>query len=357
MRGNTFGEVFTIATAGESHGVGIAAIIDGVPAGISLAREDIQHDLDRRRPGQNEFTTPRNEADLVKIQSGVFEDKTTGAPISLFIPNTNVRSTDYDQVRDVFRPGHADIAYALKYGNRDPNGGGRSSFRVLSVAVAAGAIAKKITPGISYTAFVDQIGSIRANIDGTPTTKEIEASPIRCPDISASSQMEDLIQQVQEEGDSIGGCIRFVIDNIDAGLGEPIFNKLHAKLGSAILNINAVVGIEFGDGFALASKKGSEYNDEILNRSWKGITTETNRSGGIQGGISTGMPIVGRVAFHATSSIKKQQRSVNSANEPAIVSTEGRHDPCVLPRAVPAVEAMAALVIADFTQLQKLDRI
>ncbi len=354
MRGNSFGEVFTITTSGESHGPSIDAIVDGVPAGISLDVDDIQRDLDRRRPGQNEFTTPRKEADAVQIRSGLYRGETTGAPISLSIPNTNTRSEDYSEIDQKYRPGHADVTYDMKYGRRDPNGGGRSSYRVMSVAVAAGAIAKKITDA-RFTAFVDQIGPVSASILGTPTSEEIEASPIRCPDKSASKHMQAIISEAAKTGNSIGGCIQFVIDNVEAGLGEPIFNKLDAKLSMVMMLINATMGVEIGSGFRTAQMRGTDYNDAILAKNDQRIATRTNNAGGIQGGISTGMPITGRVAFHPTSSVEAEQETVDSNGKPTTISVKGRHDPCVLPRAVPAVEAMAALVIADFTLLRRLD--
>lgn len=356
MRGNTFGEVFTVTTAGESHGPEITTIIDGVPSGLTITPEIIQADLDRRRPGQNEYTTPRDEKDQLRITSGVYQNTSTGAPITLSIPNTNTRSEDYAATNHLYRPGHADITYDLKYGLRDPNGGGRSSYRVMVGLVAAGAIAKQFIHPVAITAFVDQIGNIRADVDGTPTTNKIEQSPIRCPDPVASAQMQELILEATEAGDSIGGSIAFVVDGVEAGLGEPIFGKVNSRLGAAMLAINATTGVEFGWGFEAARLKGSEYNDPILEKQPNKVVTATNNSGGTQGGITNGMPITGRVAFHPTASISANQDTVDTCGEPATISIEGRHDPCVLPRAVPAVEAMAALVIADLTMLRRLDK-
>lgn len=356
MRGNTFGEVLTVTVAGESHGPQITAIVDGVPAGLPLTEADIQRDLDRRRPGQNEFTTPRDESDTVAISSGVYGGETTGTPIALHIPSHNTRSEDYDELRDTYRPGHADSTYDLKYGLRDPDGGGRSSFRVFAGVVAAGAVAKRIIPETKITAYVDQIGPIRAYVDDVPTEEMIEASPLRCPEPDASDDMERYLQRIKTIGDSTGGVVAFIIENAGLGLGEPIFGKLQARLGAALLSINATTGVQFGAGFSAPSLRGSEYNDPILGLENNSIKTTTNNAGGSLGGISTGMPIFGRVAFRPTSSIAKEQSTISRSGAQTTIYVEGRHDPCVVPRAVPAVEAMATLVVADLTLLRRLDR-
>ena len=355
---NTFGNLLRLTTSGESHGPEISCVLDGVPSGIPLSTADIQGDLNRRAPGQSKYTTPRKEPDLIEIRSGVYDGQTTGSSISLAVQNTNTKSEDYDDIAQTFRPGHADATLYLKYGLRDPRGGGRSSYRTLVVAVAAGAIAKRMNPNTTYTAFVDQIGPIRASIDGIPTQEEVEASPVRCPDLAASERMEQLISEVATDGDSIGGALSFVIEGAGHSLGEPAFGKLSARLAHAMMSINATKGFEIGLGANVAELRGSQYNDAILEVSQKnGVVTRTNNAGGILGGISTGMPITGRVQFHPTASISIPQDTVDVHGDFQVIITEGRHDPCVLPRAVPAVEAMAALVVADLTLQNRISRI
>ena len=350
MSGNTFGKIFKITTCGESHGGCVAGIIDGCPAGLELSEADIQSDLDRRKPGQSALTTPRSEADEITILSGVFEGRTTGTPILLLAKNKDANPSDYDQLKDKFRPSHADYTYITKYGFRDWRGSGRASARETLARVAAGAVAKKFLKqqaGIEFISYVEQVGSIKSDIAYQDVTYEmIESNLIRCPDQSKAAEMISLVEQIRDAGDSIGGVIRGVIRNVPAGLGEPVFDKVAAELGKGILSINAVKGFEFGSGFAGVELKGSEHNDTFYNDHGV-VRTKTNYSGGTQGGISNGEDIHFRVAFKPVATIMKEQDTLNEKLEDVKLMASGRHDPCVLPRAVPIVDAMAALVIAD----------
>ncbi|MCZ2100112.1 MAG: chorismate synthase [Chitinophagales bacterium] len=347
MAGNSFGNIFKITTYGESHGPGIGVVIDGCPSGIELDLTFIQAELDRRKPGQSKLVTQRKENENFVIQSGVFEGKTTGAPISIFIPNEDQRSKDYAHLADAYRPSHADYTYQMKYGHRDYTGGGRSSARETAARVAAGAVAKTLlkTYQIEIYAFVSQIGNLKIQSESIDYTK-IESNEVRCPNEAVAKDMADLILKTKKEGDTIGGIVACHILNCPIGLGDPVFDKLHADLGKAMLSINAVKGFEIGSGFSSVTMKGSEHNDIFYNEGGH-IKTKTNHSGGIQGGISNGMPITFRVAFKPVSTLMQPQPSVNSSGEEVVLEGRGRHDACVVPRAVPIVEAMAALVIAD----------
>ena len=342
--GSTFGTIFRVSTFGESHGVAIGGIIDGVPSNVPIDIEAIQLELDRRKPGQSEIVTQRKESDRVQILSGIFEGKTTGTAIGFLIPNTDQKSKDYDHIKDVFRPSHADYTYSKKYGNRDYRGGGRSSARETACRVVAGAIAKQILEreGISIVAYVDQVGSIK--LTGPIDYNEINNNVVRCPNKKDAEQMIELIQEVRKKGDTIGGSIVCQINQVPAGLGEPVFDRLHADLGKAMLSINAVKGFEYGSGFSCVEMKGSEHND-IFNTDG---STQTNHSGGIQGGISNGMPINMRIAFKPVATIIQEQQSISTSNQQVTMEGKGRHDPCVVPRAVPIVESMAAITILDF---------
>ena len=345
MAGNTFGNIFKVTTFGESHGEAIGGIIDGCPAGIELDFEAIQKEMDRRKPGQSSIVTQRKESDIVKFQSGIFEGKTTGTPIGFTIKNKDYKSNDYSHIKDVYRPSHADYVYEQKYGIRDYRGGGRSSARETACRVAAGAIAKQLIPDIKINAFVSSVGDIFIDkpyqaLDFTLT----ETNNVRCPDASTAEKMEAYIKEVRKEGDTVGGTITCVIQNVPVGLGEPVFDKLHAELGKAMLSINAVKGFEYGSGFCGAKMKGSEHND-VFNSDG---STKTNLSGGIQGGISNGMDIYFRVAFKPVATLIQSQQSIDKAGNEVELIGKGRHDPCVVPRAVPIVEAMAALVITDY---------
>ena len=352
--GNSFGKLFSITTFGESHGAAIGVIIDGCPSNIPVDLDFIQYELDKRRPGQSKITTQRKESDTVQILSGTFEGKTTGTPIAMLIPNEDQRSKDYSHNTDTFRPSHADYTYHVKYGIRDHRGGGRSSARETAARVAAGAIAKLLLKhlGIDIFAHVSAVGDITApNVDVrdlNELTAIRESNPVRCADPATAAQMTTLIDGVRKDGDTVGGKISCIIRNCPVGLGEPVFDKLHADLGKAMLSINAVHGFEYGSGFAGAAMRGSEHND-IFIPALKGeqIRTVTNFSGGIQGGISNGMDINFHVAFKPVATIIQNQATVNSSGEAAEIQGKGRHDPCVVPRAVAIVEAMAALVIAD----------
>lgn len=349
MPGNTFGQIFRITTFGESHGEMIGVIIDGCPAGLEIDFDFVQKELDRRKPGQSSITSQRKESDTVKFVSGIFNGKTTGAPIAAIIPNEDTREKDYENLENTFRPSHADYVYEMKYGIRDYRGGGRSSARETAARVVAGAIAKVLLKkyGITITAYVSKAGEIILQKNYTELNLEdAEKNIVRCPDETTAQKMIELIEKTRIEGDSIGGIISCVIKNSPAGLGEPVFDKLHADLGKAMLSINAVQGFEYGSGFDGAEKKGSLNNDEFLNKDGK-IITKTNFSGGIQGGISNGMDIYFNVAFKPVATIMKGQKSVNKQGEEITFEAKGRHDPCVLPRAVPIVEAMAAIVLAD----------
>ncbi len=351
MAGNSFGQLFRISTFGESHGGAVGVVVDGCPPGLALCAADIQTQLDRRKPGQSEITTPRKEEDTISIQSGVFEGQTTGTPILLVANNKNVRSEDYHHLRDILRPSHADFTYMAKYGRRDWRGSGRASARETLARVASGAIAQKYLKerlGIRILSYVEQVGDIKASIALEDLTLEaIESNSARCPDTSAATRMIELIKQVQSEGDSIGGIIRGAITGVPCGLGEPVFDKLHADLGKAMLSINAAKGFDVGSGFASSNLRGSQHNDPFVKDAGGAIRTRTNHAGGVLGGISTGEAILFRVAFKPVATISKQQDTVTNNGIPTSLSAHGRHDPCVLPRAVPIVDAMAALVLMD----------
>lgn len=350
MPGNSFGTLFKITTCGESHGGAIGVIVDGCPPGLDLSEADIQAELDRRKPGQSSITTPRQEADQVHILSGVFEGKTTGTPILLLAYNTDAKPKDYEALKDVYRPSHADFTYLKKYGRRDFRGSGRASARETWARVAAGAIAKKYLKQhlqIEILSFVQQVGTIEAEVDLQQVTREaIESNSIRCPDLQTAHQMIDFIERLQQEGDSIGGVIKGLIRNVPAGLGEPVFDKLSADLGKAMLSINAAKGFEIGSGFEGVSMRGSEHNDPFILEEGR-LKIEKNQAGGTLGGISTGEDIYFRVAFKPVSTLGRIQKTLNLNNEEVSLSVTGRHDPCVLPRAIPIVDAMAALVIMD----------
>lgn len=353
MSGNIYGTLFRLATYGESHGPAIGGVIDGCPAGIALDFEAIQRDLNRRKPGQSAIVTQRKEPDEVSFYSGIFEGKTTGTPIGFAIHNTNQKSHDYSHIKDSYRPSHADYVYDEKYGIRDYRGGGRSSARETASRVVAGAIAKQFLAPISIQAYVSSVGTLTMN---TPPSQvdfsTIEENPVRCPDPKMAEEMEAYIKQIRKEGDTVGGIITCVIKNVPVGLGEPAFDKLHAELGKAMLSINAVKGFEYGSGFEGTQMKGSKHND-LFNTDG---TTQTNRSGGIQGGISNGMDIYFNVAFKPVATIMQHQETINSKGEKVDMQGKGRHDPCVVPRAVPIVEAMAALVLADFSLLKRTNK-
>lgn len=345
MAGNSFGTIFRLTSFGESHGAAIGGVIDGVPSNIEIDVSKIQEELNRRRPGQSTIVTQRKEADEVKILSGIFENKTTGAPIGFMIENTNQKSKDYSHLKDRYRPSHADYTYDKKFGHRDYRGGGRSSARETASRVVAGAIAKQILAqkGIQINAFVDQVGTIKMPADAKYDIKIAEQNDVRCPIPELASEMETLIKSIRKSGDTIGGAIRCIVNGVPVGLGSPVFDKLHADLGKAMLSINAVKGFEFGSGFAGIEMKGSEHNDIIA----EDQSTQTNFSGGIQGGISNGQPIYFRVAFKPVATIMKDQQSIDAAGNEITVAGKGRHDPCVVPRAVVIVEAMAAITILD----------
>lgn len=346
---NTFGKLFKLTTFGESHGEAIGGVVDGCPAGINIDIDYIQSELDRRKPGQSAITTSRKEADRVEILSGVFEGKSTGCPIGFIVRNSNQRSADYDNMKDVFRPSHADYTYYSKYGIRDHRGGGRSSARITISRCVGGAIAKLVLKqlGISVKAYTSQVGNIILDNDYRKYDLDtIEQNIVRCPDKDKAEEMIKLISEVKAQGDTIGGTITCVIKGCPAGLGEPEFDKLNAILGCAMLGINAAKGIEFGEGFGMTTKRGSEVNDLFYNENGH-IATKTNNSGGIQGGISNGEDIYFRVAFKPVATLLKDQKTVDKNGEEVILKAKGRHDPCVLPRAVPIVEAMAAMTILD----------
>lgn len=351
MAGNSFGQLFRITTFGESHGGAVGCVIDGCPPGLEISEEEIQIELDRRKPGQSKITTPRKEADRIKILSGVFEAKTTGTPILVLAYNEEFKPEDYLELKEIFRPSHADYTYETKYGFRDWRGSGRASARETLARVAAGAIAKKYLKqklGIEILSFVEQIGNIKTDVDFNKVTpKNIESNIVRCPDQKTAGKMIKLVETVRNEGDSIGGVIRGVIKNVPAGLGEPVFDKINADLGKAMLSINAVKGFEIGSGFAGTKLKGSMHNDEFYMDKNGKIRTKTNNAGGTLGGISNGETIYFRVAFKPVSTIKKEQKTVSRNKKEVNLQAAGRHDPCVLPRAVPIVDAMAALVIID----------
>lgn len=351
---NSIGRLFRLTTFGESHGDSIGGILDGCPAGLSLDFELIQSELDRRKPGQSTITTERKESDIVKFHSGIFEGKTTGASIGFSIVNSNQNSKDYSHLKDSYRPSHSDFTYSKKYGLRDYRGGGRSSARETANWVVAGAIAKQLLSQVKINAYVSSVGPVfidknYSELDFSKT----ENNTVRCPDEATAQRMIELIESVKSEGDTVGGVISCVVQNAGIGLGEPIFNKLHANLGHALLSINAVKGVEFGSGFCASEMRGSEHND-LFNTDG---TTKTNRSGGIQGGISNGMDIYFRVAFKPASTIMQSQQSINNSGEEIALDAKGRHDPCVVPRAVPIVEAMTAMVLADFYLLNRTSKL
>lgn len=356
MAGNTFGRLFTITSFGESHGKGLGVIIDGCPSGIPIREEDIQRDLDRRRPGQSRIVTQRKEKDQIQILSGLFEGVTTGTPIGMIILNEDQKSRDYDHIKDSFRPSHADYTYHTKFGHRDYRGGGRSSARETAMRVAAGSVAKAVLAkvGITIQGYVSQVGSIR--IDDNPENHDLtltETNIVRCPDPVKAEEMENLIMKTRKAGDTIGGVVTCVIHNTPVGLGEPVFDKLHADLAKAVMSINACKGFEIGSGFAGVSMNGSRHNDKFYTTEDGKVRTETNNSGGIQGGISNGMPIYFRAAFKPVATVIQPQETINKDGEEVTIEGRGRHDPCVVPRAVPIVEAMAALTLVDHLLMQQ----
>ncbi|MDO8522063.1 MAG: chorismate synthase [bacterium] len=351
MAGNSFGQLFRITTFGESHGGAVGVVVDGCPPGIEITEEEIQVALDRRRPGQSKITTPRKEADKIHILSGYFEGKTTGTPVLMMVLNEDTKPEDYLALKDLYRPSHADFTYEAKYGARDWRGSGRASARETLARVAAGAIAQKYLKeklGIEIISYVDQVGDIHADVDfNTVTAKDVESNIIRCPDQKSAEKMIALVEKVKSEGDSVGGVVRGVIRNVPVGLGEPVFDKLNADLGKAMLSINAVKGFDIGLGFRSVGMRGSEHNDPFYTDKDGTIHTKTNNAGGTIGGISSGETIHFRVVFKPVSTIKKEQDTVKKGGEATKLEASGRHDPCVLPRAIPIVDAMSALVIMD----------
>ena len=356
---NTYGHIFTLTTFGESHGAAVGGVVDGMPAGIEVDLDFIQHELDRRRPGQSAITTSRQEPDQVELLSGVFEGRTTGCPIGFIVRNQNQHSGDYDNLRSLFRPSHADFTYHYKYGTRDHRGGGRSSARITLSRVVAGALAKLALRqlGISIQAFTSQVGTVSLDHDYRHYDLSLtESNAVRCPDAAKAAQMEQLIREVKAAGDTIGGIVSCVVSGCPPGLGEPEFDKLHAALGQAMLSINAVKGFDYGAGFAGVSQRGSEQND-VFRSVGDDIVTATNNSGGIQGGISNGQDIYFRVAFKPVATLLQEQQTVDVDGRATTFAAHGRHDPCVLPRAVPVVEAMAAMTLLDHYLLSKMVRI
>ena len=359
MAGNSIGEIFRITTFGESHGEAIGVVIDGCPAGLHIDLAFLQQELDRRKPGQSSITTSRKENEQFRIISGVFEQKSTGAPIAILIPNEDAKSSDYEQIKEIYRPSHADYTFDAKYGIRDYRGGGRSSARETAARVVAGAIAKLLLKHyhINVTAYVSEIGKIKCSTEyALLNLADAEKSLVRCPDKTVSDAMIKSIEKAKKEGDSLGGIIKCIVSGMPAGLGEPVFDKLHADIGKAVLSINAVKGFEYGSGFAGTKMKGSEHNDTFTNQNGKVVTT-TNYSGGIQGGISNGMDFYCNVAFKPTATIAHLQQSVDKKGNQVEVAVKGRHDPCVVPRAVPIVESMIALTIADYLLRNKTTRL
>lgn len=353
MSGNRFGKIFSVTTFGESHGPALGGVIDGCPAGIELDFDAITTDLQRRKPGQSKIVTQRKEEDEVEFLSGIFEGKTTGASIGFIIRNTNQKSHDYDHIKNNYRPSHADFTFDQKYGFRDYRGGGRSSARETASRVVAGAVAKQLLSEVRFQAYVSAVGPIALDKEYQELDLSlIESNVVRCPDPEKAQEMIDYITKIKKDGDTVGGVVTCVIQNVPVGLGDPVFDKLHADLGKAMLSINAVKGFEYGSGFEGCKLRGSEHND-LFNADG---TTQTNRSGGIQGGISNGMDIVFRVAFKPVATIMQKQSSINNRNEEIVLEAKGRHDPCVVPRAVPIVEAMAALVLADAWLVNKTVR-
>jgi len=354
MAGNTFGTLFRLTTFGESHGEAIGGVIDGCPAGLELDVEAIQKELDRRRPGQSAIVTQRKEPDSVSLHSGVFEGKTTGTPIGFIIFNTNQKPRDYGHIKDSYRPSHADYVYDQKYGFRDYRGGGRSSARETASRVVAGAVAKQLLGDITINAYVSQVGELTLDKPYHELDFDlIETNAVRCPDPEMAAKMEKYIKAIKKEGDTIGGVISCVAKNVPIGLGEPVFDKLHAELGKAMLSINAVKGFEYGSGFDGVKMKGSAHNDAFNADG----TTTTNRSGGVQGGISNGMDIYFNVAFKPVATLLQEYETIDNQGNKVTAQGRGRHDPCVVPRAVPIVEAMAALVLADHWLLARTNKI
>jgi chorismate synthase len=355
MAGNTFGHSFRLTTFGESHGAAIGGVLDGVPANFLLDLELVQRELDRRKPGQSALVSQRKESDTVQFLSGIFEGKTTGSPIGFTIQNEDQKSKDYSHLKDNYRPSHADFVYDKKYGHRDYRGGGRSSARETACRVVAGAIAKQFLAslGVSIFAYVDQVGSVKIPDNMRIDFSKIDSNLVRCPDEKAAAEMDALIREVRSQGDTIGGAIRCVAFGVPVGLGEPVFDKLHADLGKAMLSINAVKGFEIGSGFSSIAMRGSEHNDIFISEK----ETSSNHSGGIQGGISNGQNIEFRVAFKPVATIMQQQESINNQGENITLHAQGRHDPCVVPRAVPIVEAMCALVLLDHHLRNKLTQL
>ncbi|RAK66906.1 chorismate synthase [Hymenobacter edaphi] len=347
---NSYGTLFRISTFGESHGPGIGVIIDGCPAGLAVDVADIQHALDRRRPGQSELTTPRSEADQVEVLSGLFEGRSTGTPIALLIRNQDQRSHDYSHIQHAYRPSHADYTYDQKYGHRDYRGGGRSSARETAARVAAGAVAAAFLRqhGITVQSYVSQVGAVAVPVGYEQLNLAlIDSNPVRCPDPETAERMAQLIRQTRDRHDTVGGLVTGVVRGVPAGLGEPVFDKLHAELGKAMLSINAVKGFEYGSGFAGTLLFGSEHNDAFYTDEAGQVRTRTNHSGGVQGGISNGQDIYFRVAFKPVATILQPQQTIDDQGQAVELAGRGRHDPCVLPRAVPIVDAMTALVLAD----------
>tara|TARA_X000000950_G_scaffold84949_1_gene106901 strand:+ start:32349 stop:33413 length:1065 start_codon:yes stop_codon:yes gene_type:complete len=353
VAGNKFGNLFSLTTFGESHGLAIGGIIDGCPAGVKIDQKIIQQDLDRRKPGQSKIVSQRKENDIVEIFSGIFEGKSTGTPIGFIIKNKDQKTKDYNHIKDSYRPSHADFVYDVKYGFRDYRGGGRSSARETAIRVVGGSIAKQFLKDIVVQAYVSRVGDVKvekhySELDLSKT----ENNTVRCPDLATAKKMEELIKSIRKEGDTVGGIITCVVKNVPTGLGEPVFDKLHAQLGGAMLSINAVKGFEYGSGFESSKFKGSEHNDIFQ----KDGSTSTNYSGGIQGGISNGMDIYFNVAFKPVATVMKKQKSINKDGNEIILEAKGRHDPCVLPRAVPIVESMTALVIADHVLIKRTNK-
>lgn len=356
MAANTFGEILRLTTFGESHGKAVGGILDGFPAGILLDVNFIREEMNRRRPGQSRLVSPRNESDEVIFLSGIYEDKTTGSPIAFYVENKDIRSGDYDHLKHTYRPSHADYTYTAKYGHRDHRGGGRASARETLSRVVGGALAKLLLQAyqIDIMAYVQAIGGIQMpEPSACPDKKAVEASHLRCPHPQSSKEMEALIEQTRAEGDTLGGIIVCRMNALPAGLGEPVFDKLHADLGKAMLSINAVKGFEYGSGFAGAAMKGSAHNDRFVQENHK-VKTLTNYSGGIQGGISNGEEVYFRVAFKPVATLMREQESIDKSGKRQTIAGKGRHDVCVVPRAVPIVEAMAALVVADHLLRQKI---
>ena len=358
--GSIYGKIFQISTFGESHGAAVGVVVTGCPAGVDFDMDFIQSELDRRKPGQSRITTQRKEADSVEVVSGVFEGKTTGTPIAMLVWNGDQRSKDYSHIADQFRPSHADYTYQEKYGIRDYRGGGRSSARETVARVAAGALAKLVLQqlGVKITAYVSQVGTLKLT---TPVEQldlaVTETNAVRCPDATLAEEMFTYIDEIRKQGDSVGGVVSAYITGCPVGLGEPVFDKLHAELGKAMLSINAVKGFEYGSGFDGVELRGSQHNDIIVKDEAGKVSTVTNHSGGIQGGISNGEPIYFRVGFKPVATIMQDQDSLNESGEKIVVSGKGRHDPCVVPRAVPIVEAMSAIVLLDFYLRNRLTKL